>query len=71
MDTKQGAKHLLGCAPSHFAETIIREILSLTFFDRLQNEAGDEFGLVAIAVIGPPVRRRPDSPSCSGRSLLP
>src|SRR3984893_15993226 len=42
----------LGREPCQFAKTIIREILSLPFFDRLQNEAGDEFGLVAIAVIG-------------------
>jgi hypothetical protein len=31
---------------------IIREILSLPFFDRLQNEAGHEFGLIALGVIG-------------------
>jgi hypothetical protein len=43
---------LLGRDPGHLAEAIIREILSLPFFDRLQNEAGDEFGLVAIGVIG-------------------
>src|ERR1700693_6146854 len=43
---------LLGRGPGHFAKTIIREILSLPFFDRLQNEAGDEFVLGAIAVIG-------------------
>src|SRR6266852_4453513 len=44
--------HLLGRDPGHFAEPIIREILSLPFFNRLQNEAGNEFGLVAIGVIG-------------------
>src|SRR6266513_2518534 len=38
--------------PSHFAEAIIREILSLPFFDSLQNETGHEFRLVAIGVIG-------------------
>src|SRR5712692_7217767 len=43
---------LLGRDPGHFAKTIIREILSLPFFDSLQNEAGDEFGLVAFGVIG-------------------
>ena len=42
----------LGCAPSHFSKTIICEILSLPFFDGLQNETGDEFGLVASGVIG-------------------
>jgi len=52
METRAGAAHLLGSAPGHFAKTIIREILGLPFFDRLQNEAGDEFGLVAIGVIG-------------------
>src|SRR5260370_36319778 len=46
---------LLGRDPGHLAEGIIREILSLPFFDRLQNEAGYEFGLVAVGVI----RRRP------------
>jgi hypothetical protein len=45
-------KSILGRAPGHFAEPIIREILSLPLFDGLQNEAGDEFGLVAIGVIG-------------------
>jgi hypothetical protein len=45
-------RHLLSRDPSHFAKTIIREILSLTLFDGLQNEAGDEFWLVAIGVIG-------------------
>ena len=42
----------LGRAPCHFAEAIIRKILSLPFFDSLQNEAGDEFGPVTIGVIG-------------------
>src|SRR5580704_8541164 len=37
--------------PSHFAKTIIREILGLTFFNCLQNEAGDEFGLVTLGVM--------------------
>ena len=45
-------RHLLGRNPGHFAKTIIREIMSLAFFDGLQYEAGDEFGLVAIGVIG-------------------
>jgi hypothetical protein len=47
-------RHLLslGRNPGHFAKTIIREILSLALFDGLQYEAGDEFGLVAIGVIG-------------------
>ena len=44
--------NLLGRDSRHFAKTIIREILSLPFFDRLQNQAGDEFRLVAISVIG-------------------
>src|SRR6266446_1822477 len=57
------AAHLLGRDPGHLAEAIIREILSLPFFDRLQNEAGDEFGLVAIGVI----RRR----SAAGRLSHP
>ena len=46
------AAHLLGRDAGHLAEAIIREILCLSFFDRLQNETGDEFGLVAISVIG-------------------
>src|SRR5690349_22441609 len=41
----------LGRDPGHFAKTIIREILRLAFFDSLQNEAGDEFGLVTIGVM--------------------
>jgi hypothetical protein len=41
----------LGRDPSHFAKIIIREILGLAFFDSLQNEAGDEFGLVTIGVV--------------------
>src|ERR1700733_1978271 len=47
---------LLGADPGHFAEPVIGEVLGLPFFDRLQNEIGDEFGLVAIGVIG---RRSP------------
>src|SRR5258708_13993741 len=43
---------LLGRDPGHFAKTINSEMLSLPFFDSLQNEAGDEFGLVALGVIG-------------------
>jgi hypothetical protein len=43
---------LLTGVPGHFAETVIREILRLPFFDRLQNEGGNEFRLVAIRVIG-------------------
>src|ERR1700752_5165107 len=41
----------LGRDPGHFAKTIIREILRLAFFDSLQNEAGDEFGLITIGVM--------------------
>lgn len=41
----------LGRAPGHFAKTITREILRLAFFDSLQNEAGDEFGLVTLGVM--------------------
>jgi hypothetical protein len=41
----------LGRDPGHFAKTIIREILRLAFFDSLQNEAGDEFGLVTLGVM--------------------
>jgi hypothetical protein len=57
----RAAAHLLGQDSGHFAKTIIREILSLPFFDRLQNEASDEFGLVSIGVIGrrPATRRIP------------
>ena len=43
---------LLSRDPGHFAEPIIREILGPPSFDGLQNEAGHEFGLVAIGVIG-------------------
>ena len=57
------ARRILGPDPGHFAKTIIREILRLPFFDRLQNEAGDEFGLVAVGVI----RRR----SATGRISHP
>src|SRR5580692_7621801 len=38
--------------PSHFAKTIIREILRLAFLNSLQNEASDEFGLVTLGVMG-------------------
>jgi hypothetical protein len=38
--------------PGHFAEAIIREVLSLPFFNGLQNDIRDEFGLVAIYTIG-------------------
>jgi hypothetical protein len=41
----------LGRDPGHFAKSIIREILGLAFFDSLQNEAGDEFGLITIGVV--------------------
>jgi hypothetical protein len=37
--------------PGDFAKTIISEILRLAFFDSLQNEAGDEFGLVNLGVM--------------------
>src|ERR1700677_4210983 len=43
---------LLVPCPGHFAKTIIREILGLSLFDRLQNEAGDKFGLVTLGIIG-------------------
>ena len=43
---------ILGCAAGHFLEAIIREILSLPFFDGSQNKAGDEFRLVTIGVTG-------------------
>jgi hypothetical protein len=42
---------ILGGA-GHFTQPIVCEILRQPFFDRLQNEAGHEFGLVAIAIIG-------------------
>ncbi len=48
----RSAAHLLSQDPGHFAKTIIRELLSLPFFDRLQNDASEEFGLVSIGVIG-------------------
>jgi hypothetical protein len=41
----------LGRNTGHFAKTIIREILRLAFFDGLQNEAGDEFGLVTLRIL--------------------
>jgi hypothetical protein len=41
----------LGRDPGDFAKTIIREILGLAFFESLQNEAGDEFGLVTLGVM--------------------
>jgi hypothetical protein len=34
------------------AKAIVREILGRAFFDGFQNEAGDEFGLISIGVIG-------------------
>ena len=37
--------------PGHFAKTIVREILSPPFFKSLQNERGDEFGLVTLGVL--------------------
>jgi hypothetical protein len=43
--------HLLG-GPGHFAEPIIREILGLPFFDRLQNKVRHELRLVALGIIG-------------------
>src|SRR6202047_4271426 len=42
----------LGRGPGHFAKTIIREILSLPLFNGSQNEPCDEFGRVALVVIG-------------------
>ncbi len=42
---------LLG-RPGHLAKAVIREILRLPFLDGFQNETGDQFGLVAVAVIG-------------------
>src|ERR1700739_924001 len=41
----------LGRGAGHFAKTIICEILGLAFFDSLQNQAGDEFGLVPFGVM--------------------
>ena len=38
--------------PRHFAEPIIREVLRLTFFDRLQHKARHELRLIALGVIG-------------------
>lgn len=53
----------LGCAPGHFPEAIIREVLSLPFFDGFENETGDEFRLVTISVTGrrPAIGRIPHS----------
>ena len=54
----------------HLAETVIREVLSLPFFDGSENKTGDEFRRIALGVIG----RRAlllSSPSCSCRSLSP
>src|SRR5262249_2023812 len=48
---RPGAAPLSGDS-RHFAKAIVCEILSLPVFDRLQNQAGDEFGLIAVAVIG-------------------
>src|SRR5208283_5443794 len=45
------AQRGLGRDAGHFAKTIIREILGLAFFNSLQNEAGDEFGLVTLGVM--------------------
>ena len=50
-------KELIGRAlvlghSGHFAKAFIREILSLPFADRLQNETGSEFGCVAIGIAG-------------------
>src|SRR5690348_17843531 len=39
-------------AAGHFAEVVVGEVLGLAFFDSLQNQAGDEFRLVAIGVTG-------------------
>src|SRR5260370_16496202 len=36
---------LLGRDPGHFAKTIIREILSLPFFNSFHNQAPHQFGL--------------------------
>ena len=52
MPLYRGSRSILDRAPRHFAEAIIREILSLPFFDGLQNETSDEFGRVTLAVIG-------------------
>ena len=52
MTHEGGRRHLLGRNPGQLAKTIIREILSLSLLDGFQNEAGDEFGLVSIGVIG-------------------
>src|SRR5690348_18409770 len=39
-------------AAGHFAEVVVGEVLGLAFFDSFQNQAGDEFRLVAIGVTG-------------------
>ena len=43
---------LLGRGTRHLAKTIIREILGLPFLEGLQHEAGNQFGLVAVGIIG-------------------
>ena len=48
---KGGRRQFLGSA-GQFAKTVICEILSLSLFDRLHCEARDEFGFIAIGVIG-------------------
>jgi len=52
MVTHNSYQWQLSACSGHFAKPVIREILSLPFFDRLQNQAGHEFGLVAGGVIG-------------------
>jgi hypothetical protein len=52
LDVRSSFLVILSGEPGHFAETIIREILRLPFFDRLQNEPGNKFRLVPIHVIG-------------------
>ena len=52
IDVSASGLHLLSCSPGQLAKTIICEILSLPFFDGLQNEPGNEFGPVVIGVIG-------------------
>jgi hypothetical protein len=48
-------ERVLGRDPGHFAETIIREILSLSFFDGLQNETRSiSFGLSSASPMSRP-----------------
>src|SRR5580704_2098058 len=42
----------LGAGPGHFSDAIIRKVLRLSFFHRLENQVRHEFRLVTIRVIG-------------------